>query len=275
MKKAIIISVIIIHICSSAFTQVVECASKVSSQQVDFENSFTDSISEIQKLHRTFHLTFHVVKDEAGETGIDLNMVEPAVSAMNAAFQPIGVAFKFSTIKAIDNFNYNTVYYNNTDNELIDISYNSNTINVYLVEKLYDEEGKITCSYTFFPSESKDVMFIQKSCFDDIRLIHLAGHFFNLYHTHEDVFGSETVDGSGCENNGDLCCDTEAAPNLEGQVNDVCEYEGEAKDANGAYYYPSTKNYMSFAPVECRCFFSEDQYVRMINAIVKLKTHLW
>jgi hypothetical protein len=255
--------------------QLLDCATLTSSKQIQMENSFTDSVNQIIKLHRKFHLNVHVVNDNIGDAGIEQGLLESAMLPLNEAFKPIGITFKISDFFTIDNFNYNTIYYNKSDNELVDLSFIPNTINIYLVEKVYDEEGKITCSYAFLPADEKDIIFIQKDCFDPGRLIHLMGHVFNLYHTHEDAFGAEYADGSNCSVAGDLCCDTEAMMDITGLVDDDCEYAGMLKDENGAYYAPSTHNYMSFAPVHCRCFFSEEQYVRMINAIIKLKTHLW
>lgn len=274
-KNLLIITLFLFPGLHIAFAQLQECSTITSLKQQMLETGFTDSVDHIKKLNRTFHLNFHVVKDENGETGMDLSNIDPVIGELNTSFEPISVKFKFSEIHAIDNFSYNTIYYNNTDNELIDLSHVPNTINIYLVTKLYDDEGKITCSYTFFPADEKDVVFIQKNCFDAGRLIHLIGHVFNLYHTHEETFGPETADGNNCKNAGDLCCDTRASKNITTLVNEHCEYSADLKDENGQFYYPSARNYMSFAPSNCRCYFSDEQYIRMINAILKLKNYLW
>lgn len=275
MKKIAGLTLLFLAALHLSYAQLQDCSTITGSKQQLLESGFTDSVSSIMKLNRTFHLNFHLVKNEEGETGIQPSLIEMTINEVNKAFEPIAVKFKLSKINAIDNFNFNTIYFDNSDNELLDVSFIPNTINVYLVDKLYDREGRITCSYTYLPAEEKDAMFIQKSCFDASRVIHLIGHVFNLYHTHEDVFGESTVDGANCSHTGDLCCDTEAMTDLSLLVNDDCEYTGRLKDENGKFYYPSTRNYMSFAPSECRCYFSEEQYIRMINAILKLKTDLW
>lgn len=275
MKTLYFISALLLVTFQLSVAQLLDCATLVSEKQLQLESTSIDSVNEIRKLHRTFHLTFHVVKNEEDLPGIDINQIEPAINEMNNAFQPIGVTFKNAQLNYVDNHHYNTIYYNDTDNELVDISHAANTVNIYLVEKLYDVEGRITCSYTFMPADGKDLIFIQKTCFDAVRLIHLIGHVFNLYHTHEETFGNEPVDGSNCNNTGDLCCDTEASPDLTTLTNDDCEYEGNLKDENGEYYYPSARNFMSFAPSPCRCYFTEEQYIRMMNAMLGLKDYLW
>jgi hypothetical protein len=153
--------------------------------------------------------------------------------------------------------------------------YQPHTINLYLVSQLTDKNNRTTCAYTYYPSEKKDMIFIAKNCLSGILLIEQLGHFFNLYHTHETAFGQELVDESNCSIAGDLCCDTHAQPDLSGKVTLDCQYTSSVKDLNGQLYTPSVKNYMSAAPQDCRCFFSKEQYIRMLNAMVLFKDYLW
>ncbi|MFW6222048.1 MAG: hypothetical protein ACOC3T_00400 [Bacteroidota bacterium] len=266
---------LLITISLSLRGQVLDCATLVTQNQVNLEDTFTTTLNNITELDRTFHCSFHVVKDAEGAIGIDPNDIQLTLNEASQVFERISVTFKTSKVYTINNFTYNTLYYDNTDNELVDLSYVNNTINVYLVDKLYDVEGRVTNSYTFMPGDGKDLIFIQKNSFDAVHFIQLLGHFFNLYHTHETVFGDELVDGSNCDAAGDQCCDTEAMPDLSTMVGLDCEYTGTTKDSNGDFYYPGTHNYMSSAPAACKCYFSDQQYIRMSNAMLKLKSHLW
>ena len=93
------------------------------------------------------------------------------------------------------------------------------------------------------------------------------GHFFNLLHTHESRYGYELVNGSNCENAGDLCCDTPADPGLSSTNMDYnCHYIGWATDANGDSYEPDPRNIMSYAVKDCRDSFTPDQYMRIREA---------
>jgi len=88
-------------------------------------------------------------------------------------------------------------------------------------------------------------------------------HFFlcgvPVWHTHEDYFGVELVDGSNCQEAGDFICDTPADPKLSLFYEDLystCAYENKETDPNGDIYKPDVTNYMSYAPLECLSSFT-------------------
>jgi len=89
--------------------------------------------------------------------------------------------------------------------------------------------------------------------------IHEIGHHLGLWHTHEDYFGVELVDGSNCQEAGDFICDTPADPKLSLFYEDLystCAYENKETDPNGDIYKPDVTNYMSYAPLECLSSFT-------------------
>lgn len=251
------------------------CGTIVPGQQVQLEAVFTDSVSEIINLEKTIYLSAHIVKKQTGENGISDGAINGAIYNLNQLFETIGLTFKLLNTKIIDDYNYNTIFYGNQDNQLTNLSSVDKTINLYFIDNLYDTSGVAVCAYTSMPADHKDVMFFKKTCFNYTILAEQMGHFLNLYHTHETIFGNELVDQSNCENAGDLCCDTYADPNLEGLVSEKCDYLGTKKDTQKTYYSPSTQNFMSFTEQTCKCFYSDEQYIRMINAVLKLKKHLW
>ena len=255
--------------------QVVTCSTVVDPAQVAFESSITDSITTLTELNRTINITVHVVRYSNGETGVVPDSIIQDVAEVNQAFDPIKVSFRIGSIDTIDNYQLDYIRQAVNEKDITAQYYQPHTINLYLVSQLIDKTNKTTCSYTYYPSAKKDVIFMAKNCLSGILLIEQLGHFFNLYHTHETAFGQELADESNCSSAGDLCCDTYAQPDLSGKVTFDCQYTSSVKDPNGQFYHPSVKNYMSAAPQSCRCFFSEEQYIRMLNAMVLFKDYLW
>ncbi len=272
-----IISILIFSFNILSFTnaQVVTCSTVVDSTQINFENSITDSITAMIPLNRTFNITVHVVRYSNGETGVNPNDINQYIAEVNQAFEPIKVTFQIGSYDTIDNYQLDYIRQATTEKDLTSRYFQLNTINLYLVSQLTDKTNKTTCAYTYYPSAQKDMIFMAKNCISGILLIEQLGHFFNLYHTHETAFGQELVNESNCSIAGDLCCDTYAQPDLSGKVTSDCKYTSSVKDPNGQLYHPSVKNYMSAAPQDCRCFFSKEQYIRMLNAMVLFKDYLW
>ena len=113
-------------------------------------------------------------------------------------------------------------------------------------------------------------------------MIHLFGHYFGLLNTFQG-FGAELVDGSNCDTEGDLICDTPAdnytppAPPVGGgyiDSEDNCRFIDPASDANGDPYRAHTGNFMSYYGT-CRCGFTYQQYLRMANNFFASDPKTW
>ena len=112
-----------------------------------------------------------------------------------------------------------------------------NVLNIYFSPGLYRETtvtGVVSelCGYAPNPNLPthlrRDRIFIRNSCCEKSTFAHELGHYFSLLHTHETIFGLEYVNGSNCENRGDLLCDTPADPNIYNLVNpNSCQYGGQ------------------------------------------------
>lgn len=275
-KPYFLFAVIFNFIVFTGFAQLNRCGTVLTGKQINFEQNFTDSVNSIIVLNRTLNVTLFIVKDNQGMTNIDMSEFNTAFSGLNVAFNKIKLSFRISSINYIDNYHFDALTKNINEPELIIQNSVSNTINLYLVKNLYDATNQEVCGYTYFPSEGKDVIFINKSCIGEAILIEQFGHFFNLYHTHEKGFAEELVNRSNCSTAGDLCCDTPADPNLFGKVTHDCHYLSLDQDQNKEYYTPSVFNYMSFSPDNCgKCFFSDEQHLRIVNCMLKTKSHLW
>lgn len=196
---------------------------------------------------------------------MDPNEVLAAVDSLNIAFQPIGVSFSMCSFDTVTEADYASVSSTRNEEELRNHYNSPHTINLYLADQLVSD-SEVVCGYAYLPvSPLMNYIFIDKSCNMSKTLIHEMGHFFGLLHPHEEKFGKELADGSNCGTAGDLICDTDASPELSSLVDANCEYSGQLTDENGNYYLPSVANYMSYAPNDCRCSFTPEQYQRMLQ----------
>jgi hypothetical protein len=269
--------VMIVFILSSLFAsaQIFRCGTELTGDQQMSELALTDSITSVFEINRTLHITLFIVKDASGETDVNMAEFSGALIGLNSAFSEIALNFELSSVRYIENYHFNSLKKNENESDMIAQNFVINTINVYLVSYLYDGNDQEVCGYTYYPAEGKDIIMLSKSCIAEEFLIEQFGHFFNLYHTHERGFAEELADGSNCVTAGDLCCDTPADPDLAGKVTPDCQYASLVRDANNDYYTPSVFNYMSFSPGECnKCYFSSEQYVRILNCLLLTKSHL-
>jgi hypothetical protein len=267
---------ILILVSLYARAQILRCGTELTDIQRAFELGMTDSVASVFEINRVLHLTLFIVKDAAGETNMDITEFNDALSGLNSAFDEIALDFDISSVHYIDNYHFDILKKDENESDMVTQNFVTNTINVYLVSHLYDGNDLEVCGYTYYPAERKDVIILSKSCIAEEFLIEQFGHFFNLYHTHESGFADELADGSNCATAGDLCCDTPADPGLSGKVTTDCQYASLARDANNDFYTPSVYNYMSFSPANCnKCFFSPEQYVRVLNCLLTTKSHLW
>ncbi len=264
------------------------CGTYVNAAQIALESSFTITegtpTQSLPQVNRTLSITVFVVRDQSGSVG-DTVSIKNAISTLNLDyFKPIALSFQIcSKINIIDNYNFNNLYATGNEKDMVTLNFERNTINLYLVSTLYDQNGTDVKGYTYMPGTAgKNSIFLNKGSIGGSTLAHQMGHFFNLYHTHEAAaFGSEKVtprSGDNCTKLGDRCCDTDADPNLNldgvSRVNSNCIYTGTIKDSNNELYNPSAKNIMSFSNGNCRCFFSHTQYLRMIYALNNFRNNL-
>jgi hypothetical protein len=251
------------------------CGTSVTQEQKEYESALSDSVAQLTELNRTLHLAVYIVKDNKGQPNVDPAALSEAIAQVNTAFDRIKTTFTLYSLSYIDNYNFNEIRMGTNEKAMLTQHAMPEMVCIYLVNKLYNTMGQEIGSYTYYPFASTEVILLKKDCLNGAFLTEQMGHFFNLYHTHETAFGNEYVKRTNCSTAGDRCCDTPADPGLTGIVSAGCQYNGTGKDAGGTYYAVTTHNFMSFSPLNCRCYFSEEQYIRMINCMLKAKKHLW
>jgi hypothetical protein len=256
------------------------CGSYVSNAQNMLEKSITiaslSSSQSLPQLNRDLCLSIFIVNDTTQSSGVALADIDAAIDRLNSYFAPISLKFHRCSLIYIENYQFDNLVQEKNEKELTALYADPFMINLYVVSKIFDRFSKPVKGFTYMPADNKNFIFITKADLNTSEIGHQFGHFFNLYHTHETNFGAELVsDVTSCGNTGDLCCDTEADPGLSSViVNNNCLYIGSLKDVNNQFYTPSVKNLMSFSRNECRCFFSQMQYLRVIYAVNNLKKSL-
>ncbi len=197
-------------------------------------------------------------------------------------FGYLGITFeKCGNVNSVENnllanFNYSDPF---SDQYIYTNYYLPTSINVYVVDDLCAEfSGELTCEIINGVGEfpwsnriAKNTIFLKRSellgGYGDILFMHEMGHFFGLIHTFGNVsiddcniISAENPNGSNCQTEGDLICDTPADPGLRcpnSYINDQCQFIG----TDGfEVYHPLTNNFMSYPPNSASSPFGDRRY---------------
>jgi hypothetical protein len=229
-------------------------------------------------------IRFHAVSDLEGNGRIDFDRILDQLCALNGNFAEQNIQFYLKD-GVVNEINDNTIYNNpssaaGTSKMVVRKNADGkNAINVFITDQAATGgEGTTLGYYDFNP----DLVVIKKSVFQSQNNIgfvlgHELGHFFSLPHTFRgwenapwdggDVTQfspnssilNELVDGSNCDNAGDLICDTPPDYNLGFGWDGCRDYDGGAKDPNGELLDPDESNFMGYF-IGCENYlFSEDQ----------------
>lgn len=222
-------------------------------------------------------MTFHIVRTSGGSGGIAPSQVNQALADLNDAFVQAGMEFFQSG--PLDYINDSNFYFSlNTQAEadaLRQINVAPNVINVYFVPSLFVTQS--LCGLSSFTFDPVQGIIMASPCAgtpsNKSTFAHEVGHFFDLFHTHEVMFGSECPSGTNCTTAGDLVCDTPADPELNDENVTGCSYN-EILRLCLSFYHPDPTNLMSFAPESCRMTFTPGQAERMWATLTNLRSEL-
>ncbi|CAN5531552.1 hypothetical protein BH23BAC1_BH23BAC1_33330 [soil metagenome] len=253
------------------------CETYLTSEQIRYELStgFPSPVSP-QNLNERLVISInaHIVRTNRGRGGISETEVLNAVNQLNRNFIDSRISFEVCKFNYIDKSRF--FKFNRADEALLTSSNADSTINIYFVDKILGMDEGNVCGYTYYPTKGLDHLILSNSCIGNgTTLSHEMGHFFGLYHTHEDKFGIELVNGSNCISAGDLICDTPADPGLQfSSVNEDCEYIGLVLDPTKLRYDPPVNNLMSYSRKRCRRSFTFEQSEKMRINYHIFKSHL-
>ena len=215
----------------------------------------------------------HIVRRTNGSDGLAESDLNDAISHMNTFYANAGMEFFLCDgINYIDNDAYYIFDNSNNSGAEANLTGANNVnglINIYFVNSITTSSGGSAAGYAYYPGGPDVIMMTNNATTNLSTLIHEVGHFFSLIHTHgpsNSTLTTELVDGSNCDTDGDLICDTPADPNLSGIVDSNCSYNGFQRDANNAFFTPDTSNILSYSRWTCRNNLTTQQYARIYAA---------
>jgi hypothetical protein len=201
--------------------------------------------------------------------------VDTALADVNSMFAQVGFAFfQYGEIDYIDNDDFYCMAVSGLDiYDLATINSVAEAINVYIAPNT-----GIGGQSIYWPGTQAILVDAAEAGVPEnpTTLAHEIGHYFNLLHTHTirgfypGPYTYECPDGSNCETEGDLLCDTPADPNLSGRMDLECNYVLPAVPPPGCDdtpYNPQLNNLMSYAPPICRDLFTPQQIDKMIYTL--------
>ena len=257
------------------------CGTITQSQNVDYIKQIKP---QIEKLEREFYqlksqqargtnfvssipIKAHIIRASDGSGGLSESDLNDAISSLNSFYA--NAYLEFFLCEGINYIDDDNFYDFEASEEVALTSANNvtNSINIYFTDYVEGSSGSSVCGYAYYPG-GPDVIIMANDCTTNgSTLPHEIGHFFSLLHTHgpnNSVMTTELVDGSNCDTDGDLICDTPADPKLSTtNVDESCNYTGTSIDANSDPFVPDTNNIMSYSRKSCRTLFSTEQYARI------------
>jgi len=224
-------------------------------------------------------VTFHVVRMDNQSGGLSPDRLNTGIEDLNTAAGNSDMRYyQFGQTDYIDDTNfYSGIDSYDEIDSLRSVNHVPNTLNIYCVAVLNTGNSDLCGISTFSWYESQGII-IANNCFatpdNHTTLPHEAGHYFDLFHTHQgsadhdedgviDGENAEFADGTECAVRGDGLCDTVADPTLTGLVSDNCNYFGTFLDGHLQPYDPDTHNMMSYSVKHCRDGVTPEQYARM------------
>ncbi|MEL7472723.1 MAG: GC-type dockerin domain-anchored protein [Planctomycetota bacterium] len=218
---------------------------------------------------------FHVVRTSVGVGGLSAVELEDERNRLNELFAPAQMRF---CVVGPTRFIDSDLFYTQTNSSaridaLRAINPEPSAMNVYYVPVLAIEPfGEILGAASLSFSEVQGIVMSNRTATESPWvgvLAHEVGHYFDLYHTFETVFGAECPNGSNCAFAGDLVCDTPADPGVFQYSN--CAWTGSAPPRCGSSAFdPPATNIMNYTAA-CMRDFTPDQIDRMRQTLQMLR----
>jgi len=227
-------------------------------------------------------LKIHMVRGSSGnQPGLSSEQLGKTLQYLNQIWKQVGI--QFFIYGDVDADILNDDFFNLPDTEfsreaLRSVNNVPNTINVYLTNLLGNFAG-----YGSFTTDNTQGILLNYQTFinpTDNRglelFAHEMGHYFDLYHTHETMFGVECPSGNNGSTAGDLLGDTPADPGLIDydrrtyRVDANCVYNNSAAtpaNCDTTPYKPPTRNLMSYSRGVCLTEFTSLQISKILDTL--------
>lgn len=245
MNTKVLFLLILIGIISSNNLNAQEvCGTATPVNYQDYRTANRDSTSDETIC---INIYFHIVRETNGSGGINPNQLNNIINNLNQFYNVFDIYFSNIGFDYINNSNYVQVSENEA-NTLGQINNQSNAVNYYIVDALWNTGGGfVTGTALSIPSNR---LIIRNDRVLSSTSPHEVGHCLNLLHTFETYYCTEAINGSNCSSCGDLVCDTPA----------------DANTGNSGGHSPDLTNIMSYYPN--RNHFTDGQSIRMKSAIL-------
>ena len=261
------------------------CGTRLDADDAPFARSLNDQglyLAPLPESTLDVPLALHIVRRSDGSGGIDTTQLITAIANLNTSFRQVGIRFYIQgpTDEIWDDNFYPGITTQAGIDALRRTNRLENAINIYFTESFSSGPGPLCgiASFSFSPVQG---IVLANGCagvsYNRATFPHEIGHYFDLFHTHETMFGLECTSGVNCFTAGDLVCDTPADPHIGyHNMNGGCTYVGREIDpcSGTPTYNPDVLNIMSGAPRLCRTRFSPGQTQRMLATLVTLRPGL-
>lgn len=279
MKQIYLGMALLCLFATSSFSQETACGTQISAEQHEHLSQYRGMYHSVSHKNSgdayKVPVKITVLRQDDGTGGLEEKEVYSEMHYLNEYFAESGLQFFLTEeISYLDDDRF--YEFKESQEQLMAGGQDrENVINVYFVNSVTMASGSKICGYAYFP-KGKDRLVVSSGCtYKATTLAHEMGHYFSLLHTHGIQHNaSELANGSNCGQAGDEICDTPADPNLNGMVDQDCEYTGHQVDAEGNPYNPDPTNLMSYANFACRAHFTPEQNQRILFSYLNDRQYL-
>lgn len=227
-------------------------------------------------VNKNFNTIVHIPVDSASRLPIVGSLfIQNLLEETSKYFAPICMSFTNCEMNIMeDNYTYSSlrnspIPVSNQMVKMNNLFSRDQRINIFIANHIDGYECGLGEQNGIETKDQANIFISINNCPDEpaINLAHQLAHLLGLYDTYELGFGPELVDGTNCETTGDKICDTPADPVSNRTMIDSmvvnCEFISNSLDVLGNFYEPQVGNIMSL--YECKCGFSREQYIRMVE----------
>jgi len=269
--------ILAIIVSEYSFAQDYECGTVASKEII--EKSVADRKKRSNNSHKSIQTLYvkvqpHIIQSTSGSGGLTNTQLTTAMQGLQDRYNSANIVFDICPAQYINNGGYHSQLIK--DSPEFNTMYNNaatvaDAVNVFFAENPRNiDNTKVVNGWATFPDDypDKNWVVVRNGTFNNgSTLAHEMGHYFGLYHTHEDLEGTSIENATrnvfdpcwNCTYTGDTFCDTEADTNLNKLVDTSCNYSSLGSDVCGVAYVPDATNVMSYSRRTCRTNFSYSQ----------------
>jgi len=237
-----------------------------------------------ERLVITVPIVYHVVRSSQGllrfPAGVHLeDRILRSIPLLNGQFEGSGIRFcQAGPPIYIDSDFWNDWQAGARLDDLRQVGLIEGVVNVYITPNPVTFSGISAFTWSEIQSIAVNMHdFVDILGIPNSTLTHEMGHYFDLLHTHETMFGQECASRENCATAGDLLCDTQVDHGY-AVVARTCQlltpppYPGPCP--GDPMYFPNPLNYMSFDSTSCCDHFTQGQKDRAYATLVNIRHEL-